>query len=121
MRIQLTDWSDGRTYSIDTRNTQTAAAWLGEYLPRLATLNAAMPRPELMVWADGADELAAIGGRERAWQLDQDGLLAVAQAFLDVSARLAEQTSAQGVQGGVDAAAGQVPGKPQPVRPARAA
>jgi hypothetical protein len=106
MRIELADWSDCRTYTISTGDTNIAAAWLAEHIPRLATLNAAMPRPELMIWADGPDELKAIGGRESSRTLDQEGLLAMAQVFLDASQQLAEQASAEAVQHGVDVAAG---------------
>lgn len=112
MRIELMDWADGRTYSISTRDTQIAAAWLGEHVPRLATLNAALPEAHIRVWADDRNERELLGFNEDRWQLNQDGLLHMAQVFLDASQRLAERTSAQSVQGLVDQPAVEVAREP---------
>lgn len=74
MRIELTNLY-GYEWSITSRNLNTIAAWLGEQVPKFATMNASMPEGRIRVWAEDQDEVAAMGKQVVESTMKGTGLL----------------------------------------------
>lgn len=91
MNIQLLD-TNMCSHQIDTPDAQLAAQWLASWLPLAISADSREPEWRLRIWPSTPEEFEVFKGAEnRLIELTQDGLLALAQVFLDASQRLADK------------------------------
>jgi hypothetical protein len=91
MRIELYDYVN-YSHVIDTEDLELVARWLAGKCSKLITANVALGPVRMNIWPTTDEENDRIGGRVGI-ELTQDGLLAMAQVFLDASKRLADEVN----------------------------
>lgn len=91
MNIQLID-TRMCSHQIDTPDAQLAAQWLASWLPLAISADSRDPEWRMRIWPSTPEEFEVLKGTQNAViELSQDGLLSLAQVFLDASQRLADK------------------------------